>query len=200
MKLLIFFSLLLVNCGRDGYNIRSAIHLGNAKQKFMIGAVIARDFKTPKSLAFDFRDLFTFELINNGISIQNLSTPSETKEVDLRNKQSAFPLSLRSSAGETRDALPHTERLLEKAEIQSLYSLIPFDYFVQGVISLHTNDAVLEQKSDHLIFLNIYDREGNIALMIQSTFAGKPLRESEQMRNLASAFAEAARRAWEAKK
>ncbi|TGL61196.1 hypothetical protein EHQ58_05290 [Leptospira ognonensis] len=189
MKFSIFCSFFLMACYGQGYHVRSAIHLNASNQKYLIGPVIARDYRTPKTVALDFRELYIFELMQNGVSIINHSSQPVKREVEIRNERSSLPSSLRSSAGESNQIQFASERLLEKADIQSLFESNHFDYFIQGIYSIHAGDMVSPEKQNHLIFLNVFDHEGNILKMIHSQSVRDSLKESEQLRTVAAALA-----------
>lgn len=192
MKRFVLFLLLFMasQCREQDYHVRSAKVSNNPQKKLVVGSIQNRDYKTAKSIARDFRDLFVFELLQKGYSLVPTNPRLVDPEFDLKNEKSSLPLSLRKSAGEAAIQTNLWERHLDKSEIKSISQTDSFDYFLQGVVSSQSNEKILERKDYNYIFLNVYDTEGNLVGMLNSSFDEKILGESELMRNIAYSLAQ----------
>jgi hypothetical protein len=192
MKRLVLFLLLFMasQCREQDYHVRSAKVSNNPQKKLVVGSIQNRDYKTAKSIARDFRDLFVFELLQKGYSLVLSNPRLLDPEIDLKNEKSSLPLSLRKSAGEAAVQTNQWERHLDKSEIKSISQNDSFDYFLQGVVSIQSNEKILDRKDYNYIFLNVYDPEGNLVGMLNSSFDEKILGESELMRKVAYSLAQ----------
>jgi hypothetical protein len=187
---LILFLFVSSQCRDQDFHVRSAKVSNNPQKKLLVGSIQNRDYKTAKSIARDFRDLFVFELLQKGYSLVPTNPRVIEPELDLSNEKSSLPLSLRKSAGEASIQTNQWERHLEKNEIKGLARSEVFDFFVQGVVSIQSNEKILERKDYNYIFLNVYDTEGNLVGMLNSSFDEKILGESELMRKVAYSLAQ----------
>ncbi|TGN08483.1 lipoprotein [Leptospira ilyithenensis] len=183
--------LLVANCSRNPYNIRSAISSQSSSRKILVGYIENRDLKSLKQAPKNFKDLLQFELIKNGFNL----VPYRKKNAHPGNKESSkdaigsLPESLRRIAGENSYEDYKEEKLLDREEIRSLFRDETFDILIQGSISIQSNDQILDRKEYNYIFLHIFDHEGNNLGMISSTFDNKILYESELMKKVAEGLA-----------
>ncbi|MDZ4727673.1 MAG: lipoprotein [Leptospira sp.] len=192
LKLFFLFYILffLTDCRDPDFHVRGAKVTNAPQKKLMVGSIQNRDFKTPKSIAKDFRDLFAFELMQKGYSLIPVNVKMIERDMDLSGDKSSLPLSLRKSAGEASIVPNQLERLLDKNEIKSITQAESVDLFVQGVVSIQSNEKILDRKDYNYIFLNVYDTEGNLVGMVNSSFDERILGESDLMRKVASSLAQ----------
>ncbi|GBF52096.1 hypothetical protein LPTSP4_36340 [Leptospira ryugenii] len=184
----IFF--LLLQCREADFHVRGAKVSKAPQKRMMIGSIQNRDYKTPRSIAKDFRDLFSYEMMQKGYSLLPIPYKLLDPQVDLSSEKSSLPPSLRKVAGEATISSNHNERLLDKNEIRTVIGNESVDYFVQGIVSIQSNERVLDKKDYNYIFLHIYDAEGNMIGMLNSSFDEKILSESALMRKVAFSLAQ----------
>ncbi len=177
-------------CKNNVYHVRSTLVSSAPKKKLILGLIENRDIRTPRSVPKDFHDLLKFELIQRGYLLFGFSFNESIKQTDpKKSESSSLPTSLRLAAGENWNQGYVAERLLVSAEIKELGIKEGFDLFLQGTISVQSNDKILERKDYNYIFLSIYNAEGVMVGMLSSTFDNKTIYESELLKEVASAMA-----------
>ena len=113
IPILILFLVLFIRCNQD-FHVRGAKQPTLPHKKLMLGMILNRDYKTPLSIAKDFRDLFAFELLLKGYSLVDWEPKRLAFENEKILHKSTLPSSLRMSAGETLLITNQFERQLEK--------------------------------------------------------------------------------------
>lgn len=188
--LLLIVVSLFFQCKDPDFHVRGVKVSQTPQKKLIVGSIQNRDYKTPKSIAKDFRDLFSYELMQIGYSLVPIQPKLLERDLDMSGEKSSLPLSLRKSAGESSSSSSQIERLLDQKDIKLITNSESVDYFVQGVVSIQSNEKILDKKDYNYIFLNVYDTEGNLIGMLNSSFDEKILSESELLRKVAFSFAQ----------
>jgi|GEM_PF-2647715 len=179
-------------CSKNPYNIRSVASSGSSARKIFVGYIENRDLKTLRQTPKDFKDLLKFELIKNGFNLISPRKKQTYQQVNKDHKKEiigSLPDSLRRIAGESDYDDRYDEKLLDKEEITQLAQAEKFDVFLQGSISIQSNDLILDKKEYNYIFLHVFDSEGNHLGILTSTFDNKILYESELLKKVAEGLA-----------
>ncbi len=151
----------------------------------MLGSIINRDYKTSKSLGQNLRDLFAFELMERGYLLAPIPHIKKEKEVEASKDFSNLPMVLRRSTGEFLHEQLTNDRFLVEEEIPFLMENYRADYFVQGVISKQRDEKNLEKNEFHFLFLKIYDSQGQLFVMLQTSLEDSVLKEKTLLSQLA---------------
>lgn len=183
--------LALFSCNSNPYGLRIATSGNKNGKSVVFGLIDRRDISSQRSLAMNFKDMLEFEFFREGFTILQYipSVESPTEETkgeneSYRTRIGLLPESLRKSAGEFNARVDYTLVSLSESEINDLSSRLNFDYFIQGSISVYSNNSILEETEFNILNLVVYGPQGNRLGMISSSFENRALYEANLMRKL----------------
>lgn len=193
-KLIYYIIIFLSFC--KSVDIKGIKQNASPKGKLIFGYIESQNILL-KSNSKNFRDMLKFEFINSGYSVVsgNIKKPiaednnhteiNFTGDFKEKNIYRIFPNYLNEFAGEHRQRSfnENEGKIMSENEIHEISKQEKFDYYFQGSISNSGDMKNLNNNESAVIFLDIFNENGEREGMIHLLLDDKTLYETKLMKN-----------------
>jgi len=198
--LIIVLISLLLSCVSEQLRVVASQDKGD--KNFLIGYIENRGTRFSPFTTKNFVDMLKFELLKEGFLITSLPPHAIQKLCKKRKDMissntvprndsitNLLPVNIKDFAKNQKtvfDIKTELNIFLTKKEITKLAKDFNFDYILQGSISVRGTNDILEEEDNSLLFLEIIDKKGRQAGVINFYVEGKSLNENPYLQRVSA--------------